>query len=171
MPLANPNAYGNAWFVGKVVYAATAREEMDMLKRIDRRNEAVVGKDFAAALGNATELRRDSADAITLTAYEPNKLTYEVSSANGGVAVLSEVYYPGWTAELDGQEIQIARADYVLRAVKVPAGKHTLVLTFDPASLKTTEAVAYVAMAVMLLALVCAAIISLRRRKTAKVKE
>ena len=58
-----------------------------------------------------------------------------------------------------------------MRAVKVPAGKHTLVLTFDPASLKTTEAVAYVAMAVMLLALVCAAIISLRRRKTAKVKE
>ena len=94
-----------------------------------------------------------------------------MSSANGGVAVLSEVYYPGWTAELDGQEIQIARADYVLRAVKVPAGKHTLVLTFDPASLKTTEAVAYVAMAVMLLALVCAAIISLRRRKPAKVKE
>lgn len=166
IPLANPNAYGNAWFVGKIMYAASAAEEMSTLKSIDRRREAVVGKDFAAALGNVTELQCDTADVIRLTAYEPNKLTYEVSAKNDGVVVLSEVYYPGWKAEIDGAETPIARADYVLRAVKVPAGKHTLVLTFDPVTLRTTEAVAYAALAVMFVALIVAVVISLRRRKS-----
>lgn len=168
MALLNPNAFGNAWLVNRVVYANGARQEMDMLKAVDRRNVAVVDKSFADALGNAATVARDSSDAIRLTAYEPNKLTYETTSKNGAVAVLSEIYYPGWKAEVDGKEIPIARADYVLRAVKLPEGKHTLVLTFDPSSLKTTETVAYVAMGVMLLALVVAVVMSLRRRKTAK---
>ena len=68
--------------------------------------------------------------------------------------------------EIDGAETPIARADYVLRAVKVPAGKHTLVLTFDPVTLRTTEAVAYAALAVMFVALIVAVVISLRRRKS-----
>ena len=79
--------------------------------------------------------------------------------------MLSEIYYPGWTATLDGKDISIGRADYVLRALRVPGGKHTLVLKFDPQSLHTTEILAYAALVVMLLALVAAVVVSVRRNK------
>lgn len=165
MSLANPNAFGNAWLVGRVVCAASAKEEMETLQEIDRRNVAVVGKDFDWALGGAAELRRQAGDTIRLVSYEPNRLTYDVATENGGVAVLSEVYYPGWTAETDGAAAPVARADYVLRAVRVPPGRHTLVLAFNPASLEMTEAAAYAAMAVMLLALAVVAVLPLWRRR------
>lgn len=166
--LPNPNAYGNAWFVDKLTYVSGARAEMSALKRADRRREAVADDSFKAALGEAGALPSDTARSVTLTAYEPNALTYKVNSKAGGLVVLSEIYYPGWTATLDGRDIAIGRADYVLRAVRVPAGSHTLSLKFDPQSLHATEAVAYGALVVMLLSLVAAVVLTLRRRKAAK---
>ena len=166
VPLQNPCAYGNAWFVGKLTYVDGAQAEMSLLKKINRRVEAVADKEFEKELGAAYEnAAADTTAKITLTAYEPNELTYKLASRDGGVVVLSEIYYPGWTATLDGKDIPIGRADYVLRALRVPAGQHTLVLKFDPQSLHTTEAVAYAALAVMLLALAAAVAVSLRRKK------
>ncbi len=168
VPLQNPCAYGNAWFVGKLTYVDGAKAEMSLLKKINRRVEAVADKEFEKELGAAyANAAADTTAKITLTAYEPNELTYKLGSQNGGVVVLSEIYYPGWTATLDGKDIPVGRADYVLRALRVPAGQHTLVMKFDPQSLHTTETVAYAALAVMLLALVAAVAVSVRRKKGA----
>jgi hypothetical protein len=167
IPLQNPYAMGNAWFVGKLTYVDGARAEMDMLKKTDRRKVAVADRSFAEQLGGEYEnADADTTAKVTLTAYQPNELAYDVSSAKGGVVVLSEIYYPGWTATLDGKDIAIGRADYVLRAVRVPQGQHKLVLKFDPQSLHTTETLAYAALAVMLLALVAAAVLTLRKKKS-----
>ena len=139
---------------------------MDLLKKINRRNEAVADKSFQKELGaEYANAAADTTAKIVLTAYEPNELTYKIGSKNGGLVVLSEVYYPGWKATLDGNDISIGRADYILRALRVPAGEHTLVLKFDPQSLHTTEALAYAALAIMILAFAAAVAISLRRKK------
>ena len=165
-PLQNPYAMGNAWFVDKLTYVDGARNEMATLRKINRRTEAVADKSFAKELGEEyANAAADSTAKIVLTAYEPNALTYKLTSKNGGLVVLSEVYYPGWSAALDGRDIPIGRADYILRALRVPAGEHDLVLKFDPQSLHNTETVAYAALAVMLLALVAAVAVSVRRKK------
>ena len=88
----------------------------------------------------------DSLRFVKLVAYEPNDLKYEVSSEKGGVVVFSEIYYPGWQAYIDGVEAPHGRADYILRAMNVPAGK------FDPKSLHTTETIAFVALGLLAMA-------------------
>ena len=88
---------------------------------------------------------------VRITAYEPNKLTYDMNSGKGGIVVFSEIYYPGWTATVDGVEQELGRVDYVLRALKVESGHHNVVLSFFPKTIDRTETVAYVAYAVLLL--------------------
>ena len=88
---------------------------------------------------------------VRITAYEPNKLTYEVNSGKGGVIVFSEIYYPGWTATVDGVEQELGRVDYVLRALQVKPGRHEVVLSFFPKTIDRTETIAYVAYVVLLL--------------------
>ena len=110
-------------------------------------------KKFQEVLGDEA-LQSDSTAKVTLTAYEANRLAYEVNSEKGGVVVFSEIYYPGWTCTVDGQDTQIARADYVLRAIRIPAGKHTVVMTFDPQTVHITETIAYTALAILVLLLI-----------------
>jgi hypothetical protein len=105
---------------------------------------------------------------VTLTHYEPNALTYEVESEQGGVVVFSEIYYPGWQATIDGEKAEIARANYVLRAMEMPAGHHTLVMTFDPQTIHTTEHIAFGALALLALAVVAALIIYIRGARRTK---
>ena len=81
------------------------------------------------------------------------------------MVVLSEIYYPGWTCTIDGQATEIARANYVLRAIKVPAGEHEVIMTFDPQTVHITEAVAYAAWALLALMLVALLGISIYRKK------
>ncbi|MBR6945017.1 MAG: YfhO family protein, partial [Prevotella sp.] len=104
---------------------------------------------------------------VTLSSYEPNELKYETSSGKGGIVVFSEIYYPGWTATIDGNVAKLGRADYVLRALKVPAGKHQIVLTFKPKSIHTTETIAYVAGIILLLALLAVCYVEYKKRKKA----
>lgn len=168
-PVFNPHAMGNAWFVSSLRYAKGAQAEMKALKTIDLRHEAVADETFAPALGQAfaPAMPADTlVGSVELTAYEPNALTYSVSSPKGGVVVLSEVYYPGWEAVIDGtQPVEIGRANYILRAVRMPAGQHTLQLTFHPKTLDRTEAIAYTALVLMLLALLGAVAFALYRWK------
>ena len=81
----------------------------------------------------------------TLKTYAPNALSYEVNSDKGGVLVFSEVYYPGWTATVDGQPAELGRVNYILRAINLKPGKHTVALDFHPSSIRRTETVAYAA--------------------------
>ena len=149
VPIQNPYVLGNAWFVDKLNYVNNANQELEALGKLNLRHEAVADARFKTVLGEATP--QDSTSVVKLTAYAPNQLTYEVKSATGGVMVFSEIYYPEWTATVDGKPAEIGRADYVLRALKVDKGQHQVVLTFDPKSVKQTETVAYAAYVVLLL--------------------
>ena len=145
----NPYVYGNAWFVDKVTYVKNANEELDTLGKLNLLHEAVADARFQSQLGESKN--QDSTSIVKLTAYEPNQLTYDVRSATGGIVVFSEIFYPEWTATVDGKPVEIGRVDYVLRALNVDKGHHKVVLTFDPKSVKQTETVAYLSYGVLLL--------------------
>ena len=123
----------------------------------------MVDKRFASAVGQTQPV--DSTCTVTMKSYDANRLTYEVNSPKGGVVVFAEVYYPGWQAFIDGEEVAVGRADYILRALQVPAGRHELVMTFDPVSLHTTETIAYIALALLLLGIVAGIVLHVRRGK------
>ena len=163
VPLQNPYTYGNAWFVDKIQYAANANEEIDVIGKLNLRHEAVADVKFKTQLGEAVE--QDSVSIVTIKAYEPNELTYEVNSGKGGVVVFSEVYYPGWTATVDGQPAELGRVNYILRALNVKPGKHDVVLTFKPKSVNTTETIAYVSYIILILVVLGAAFMEYRRRQ------
>jgi len=150
-PLRNPYAYGNAWFVKQLKYVGNANAEIDALNKVNLRDVAVVDSKFKSELGEASAVQGDSLNTVTLKSYEPNALKYEVNSAKGGLVVFSEIYYPGWQSFIDGKEVPHGRADYILRAMKVPAGKHVVEFTFNPQSIKVTEAIAYSAVALLVI--------------------
>ena len=162
----NPYAQGNGWFVDKLTYVADANAEYAEVGKIDVSHEAVADKKFEPILGQTQT--NDSTARVVLTKYEPNNMTYTVSSTKGGVVVFSEVYYPGWTATIDGQPAELGRVNYILRALNVKAGKHEVVLDFHPTSISTTETIAYAALIILLLA-ICVAIYSEKKKqKTTK---
>lgn len=162
----NPYAQGNGWFVDKLTYVADANAEYAGVGKIDVSHEAVADKKFEPILGQTQT--NDSTASVVLTKYEPNNMTYTVNSTKGGVVVFSEVYYPGWTATIDGQPAELGRVNYILRALNVKAGKHEVVLDFHPTSISTTETIAYAALIVLLLA-ICVAIYSEKKKqKTTK---
>lgn len=139
----NPYALGNAWLVDTLSYVSGARAEMDALGAIDLRREAVADVRFAPVLGEEAVVSTPG-DSIALTSYTPNELNYSVSTAKGGVAVFSEVYFPwGWHASIDGEPAELGRVNYLLRAMRVPPGQHEIRMVFMPDSLKITGAVAY----------------------------
>ena len=126
----NPDANGAAWFVEAVQWAANADEEIAALDTLDNKRVAVVDRRFAEAL-EGVDLQADSTARIELVDYRANRLTYRYEAAREGVAVFSEIYYDkGWTATVDGVAAPCFRADYVLRAMVLPAGEHTVVFTF-----------------------------------------
>ncbi|MBR2777714.1 MAG: YfhO family protein [Prevotella sp.] len=163
VPIQNPYAYGNAWFVDKLDYVANANEEIAAVGKIDLRHQAVADAKFKEVLGEAVV--QDTASIVTITSYEPNRLTYDVNSDKGGVLVFSEIYYPEWTATVDGEPVEIGRVDYLLRAIQIKPGKHQVELAFFPKSVRTTETIAYVALALLLLTLLGIIFLEFRNRK------
>ena len=165
----NPGALGNAWFVDTISYVADADSEMAALDSLDTATAAVADAKFREILGNA--IPKAQGDTIYETSYAPNALTYSVNSAKGGIAVFSEIYFPwGWTATVDGKETQIGRANYTLRALRVPAGRHEIRFSFDPKSVRVTNnisiasvSVIYILCAISLLLL---ALPIIRKRKS-----
>lgn len=143
VPLPNPYALGNAWFVDEVKYVGNANEEIEAIHGLEPSQVAVVDKKFESVVKSVPS---DSTATIELVAYEPNYLKYEVNSEKGGTVVFSEIYYPGWQSTVDGEEVPHGRADYILRAMNVPAGKHVVEFRFDPKSLHLTETIAFVAL-------------------------
>ena len=163
VPLQNPYVYGNAWFVDKIHYVDNANQELDMVGKMSLRHEAVADKKFADALGQAKP--QDSTSVVTLTSYDATKLTYDVNSAQGGVIVFSDIYYPGWEATVDGKSVPVGRVNYVLRAISVEPGKHTVELTFFPKSVTTTETIAYISYAILALVVLALILMEIRKRK------
>ena len=160
-PLQNPAAFGPAWFVDSVVQAATPDEEIALLGSIDLRRQAVVTtpvtlNDSSVILSEAKNLP-ESGDYISMTSYAPNELHYRYSASRERLAVFSEVYYPnGWHATVDGQPLDLLRADWTLRAALLPAGEHEVVMTFLPDSYRQGATVSRIASIGLLLLLALA---------------
>lgn len=138
----NPYANGNGWFVRQLNFVKNADAEMAALGKLDTKHVAVADEKFRSTL-EGTALDSGS---VSLQQYAPNDLKYTIESAKGGLVVFSEIYYPGWTVTIDGKLAELGRVNYVLRALKVPAGKHEVQMTFRPASITTTNTIAYVAL-------------------------
>ena len=162
VPIQNPYAYGNAWFVDKVNYVDNANQEIDMIGKLNLRHEAVADKKFQQQLGAAVD--QENA-VVTIKSYEPNHLTYDVQSDKGGIVVFSEIYYPGWTATIDGQPAELGRVNYILRALNVKAGQHQVELSFHPKSVERTETIAYVAFVLLLLAVAAVVFVEWKKQK------
>lgn len=164
-PIVNENAYGNAWFVNRVDYVDSPDAEMAALDSINPRQTAVADAKFRDVLGEPSA-PASPADEIRLTSYAPDCLKFDYSAASERVAVFSEVYFPwGWTATVNGSEVPLARVDYVLRAMRLPADKGEIVMTFRPRSVRTTDTVAYCAVGLIYLLLALGLIANFRRKK------
>lgn len=164
----NPRACGPAWLVDSVRYVDGARAEIIGLKGLDSRHVAVADSRFVSTLGQA--VATTVGDTVVLARHTPNTLEYKVTSARGGIMVCSEVWFPwGWRATIDGKEAQIGRVDYVLRAIRVPAGTHNVEMTFDPQSMHTTATVAYISIILIYLLVLSALGVRLTCRATCRI--
>jgi hypothetical protein len=151
--LKNPNALGNAWFVDEIKWVDNANDEIAALANVNPAKTAIIDKRFETGELKNFEYRvnaqtTDSASlnkaTIKLVEYRPNKLIYESEADTEKLAIFSEIYYPnGWHISIDGQEADMVRANYILRAMLIPAGKHTIEFRFDPKSYKITEDIAW----------------------------
>ncbi|MCQ2339993.1 MAG: YfhO family protein [Paludibacteraceae bacterium] len=168
-PYLNPDALGNAWFVDEMYYVDNANAESDALNTIDLRRVAVMDttyapnrismQDLAGSLPTANRRRTDGEDLdeaiINLISYAPNKLVYEAQTQQERLAVFSEIYYPyGWKCTIDGEPTDIYRVNYMLRAVNIPAGRHDIVMTFEPDSVKKGNTLAVSCFALFVLVLI-----------------
>lgn len=160
--LKNPYAMGNAWFVNNVEFVDNANAEISKLGKIDLHTTAVADKKFAEDLKCAAN---DSVNGkAQISSYAPNHLTYDVETDKQSVLVFSEIYYPGWTATVDGNEVPVGRVNYILRAIVMPQGKHKVELMFYPKSVETTETIAYIGYAILLLIIVAAVVMGVRKK-------
>ncbi len=141
MPLQNPYAMGNAWFAEDILIVNSAQEELEALAEVDLWSVAVSSTDL--------DIKTPGYGEAELTSYQPNELKYNVNG--GGLLVFSELYYPGWSATVDGAKTEIYRVNYLLRAIKISEGEHEVVLTFKPKSITVTETIAYIALTILLL--------------------
>ena len=156
-PLVNDGALGAAWFVDSAVVAASPEEEIALLGKVDLRRQAVLPAAVGPAEALPAEVASGADDAITISSYTPNELRYRYKAASARMAVFSEIYYPnGWSAAVDGEPVDLLRADWTLRAALLPAGEHELVMRFAPASYRTGSAVSAVASAMLLVLLLVA---------------
>ncbi len=164
----NPGALGNAWFVDKVAYVDGPDDEMEALDTISPATEAVADRRFTATLGTLAQ-PHDSTATIFETTYAPHRLTYSAYTPQERVAVFSEVYFPwGWEATIDGKPTEIGRVNYILRALRIPAGEHTVEFTFRPRSVTNTVTAARIAVAAVYLLLLAALVVNLIRKESDK---
>ena len=161
------SAFGTAWFVDSLAGAASAQEEIDLLEKANLRTTAVVDDRLAEKIEPQAPTPETLASArIGLTEYRPNYLRYEYSAPEKAVAVFSEIYYDkGWTAYVDGKESPYFRADYVLRAMELPAGKHVVEWRFRAPGWNTVEAVTGICSALILLGAAAAIVYAFRKKK------
>ena len=168
LALANPAANGNAWFVEKIKFVNSANEEMKALDSLDNKKVAVINNpDFGPFFKPVfkKDYVVDSLAQIKLVSYKPNYLKYVSNNSNEGIAIFSEMYYEnGWNVYINGERDSMLRANYVLRGLQIPAGKHTIEFKFEPKVVKTGSTIALISSIGMLL-LIGAGIYFERKKK------
>ena len=156
-PYYNPSAMGNAWFVDSIKYVNSSNKEIAGIETLNLHSVAIADICFRPMLGESGS--KNPGDTIIETSYSPNRLTYKSKSKHGGVAVFSEIYFPwGWHAKVDGVPVEIGRVNYLLRAVKLPAGEHTVEMYFNPESLHITVVIAYISIITIFVLLLIAGV-------------
>lgn len=161
----NNHALGNAWYVDSLVWVDGADAEMNALdaSTLDFTRQAVADRRFTDVL-SAQALSLVPGDTIYMTSYTPNEVKYHAATTHGGIGVFSEIYFPwGWHATIDGKETPLARVNYVLRAMAIPAGSHEISMTFAPDSIKTSSAIAYACVTLIYLLLAAGIFTGTRR--------
>lgn len=149
----NPNAYGNAWFVNNIEIVANADEEIEKLGTINPRNTAIVNERFGEQI-TKTSFNSDNSS-IKLESYKPNNLVYKTNTSEDQFAVFSEIYFAnGWQAFIDGNPVSHIQVNYVLRAMNIPAGEHTIEFKFKYANSNITTMVSYLSSGIILLLLI-----------------
>ncbi|MGB4654917.1 MAG: YfhO family protein [Bacteroidales bacterium] len=166
----NPEALGNAWFVQNVKMVDNANQEIEALNDIDVATTLVYDKAFDNIV-KSLPINYDSTANIKLVSYAPNKLVYECSTPVDACAVFSDIYYAnGWNAQIDGNDVPYFRANYILRALNIPKGEHTIVFTFEPQEIKVGTIVSYTGSAILLLSIVLSVFVYVRKYKSEKNK-
>ena len=179
-PVENPHAYGNAWFVSSAIPAANPDEEIALLEGADLRNAAVIGADFASFIDEIKDTPDSLMSNIALTHYAPNELRYSYITDVQRAAIFSEIYYPkGWKAWIepagaygevkgghyqptaDAREIELFRADWMLRGAIIPAGEGQLIMRFEPESYQLGENVSRASSILLILLLICSAAVAI----------
>lgn len=150
VPQRNPDALGNAWFVKEYKIVKNADEEIEALNGFDPAKTAFIDKRFEKQL-TGLNLQYDSTASVKFVSYHPDRLSYEYTTPTDQLLVFSEIYYqPGWNAYLDGKPVDHFRCNYVLRGMKAPAGTHKVEFRFEPAHYFTTEKIAFVGSALLI---------------------
>jgi len=163
-PVVNNGALGNAWFVDAIGYVDGPDAEMAALDTLRPARYAVADARFRPILGQSRPTT--PGNTIRLTSYAPDRLEFDARSAQGGVAVFSEIYFPwGWNVTVDGKPAELGRVNYILRALGLPPGRHTIVMEFRPASIAATNAVAYASVSLVYLLLLIGVVCALRRKQ------
>jgi hypothetical protein len=148
VPMRNPDALGNAWYVTNIFQANNPNEECAALGKVDLSNTIVVGDDFKEYVAGFKPAAQGST--IKLTSYLPDALTFQSNSSADGTVVFSEIYYPyGWKAYIDGKPAEIFRANYLLRAMNIPAGQHDIRMEFRPDSVRKGNTIASIFIVIM----------------------
>jgi len=151
----NQNAMGNAWFVFGVKQVENADAEIKALTDFKPDSIAIIEKRFADEL-KGYSMGKDPSDSIWLISYAPNQLDYRYKTKNTGLAVFSEIYYPkGWNAYIDDKPAPHFRADYVLRAMVLPAGEHKLVFKFEPSVYRMGEKISLISSLILIVTVIC----------------
>ncbi len=147
----NDEANGNAWFVSEIQIVENADEEIKILDSLNTKTGAVIDKRFAGDKFN-TIFEQDSTAIIKLTSYKANSLTYKSNSTINQFAVFSEIYYSdGWNAYVDGELRPHYRVNYVLRAMEIRKGSHTIEFKFEPEVIKSGNIITLTSYALLLL--------------------
>jgi len=142
-PVENPFAYGNAWFVNNIETVGSAEEELASLKNFNLTQTAVIRQDRLGDWGSYQNT--NSGSEISLSSYSPDRLVFQARANGEKLAVFSDIYYPaGWKAFIDGDEVEINRVNYILRALMVPDGTHTIEFRFEPESVKMANTLAWI---------------------------
>ena len=149
----NPEAFGNAWFVKYVQWVNTPNEEIELIGDADLQEVAFIDTCWQGKVQGALSMTQPAK--IELTKYaNPGNLFYESESTEDGLAVFSEVYYKTWKAFIDGKEVPVVRANYILRAIEVPAGKHTIEFRCEDDLLLDTQIVSTIASCMVVLVII-----------------
>ena len=172
----NPNACGNAWFVDEVKWVSTADDEINGLNAahlgdtvkvpgaFEPKKTAIIRDNFKSVMGSYT-FGKDSAAYVKLDRYGLDDISFKSNNSKDGLAVFSDIYYEnGWKAFVDGKETPIMKTDYILRAIKVPAGAHSIEFHFHPASFYNAQKIAMVS-SILLILIALGAIAQLFRKQ------